>query len=298
MQSTVVYLSGVFTAIITSFLVVYVGRLLNTDIFSYMLWLVVPAGAIGTGIASASGYFFAAYYFNRMPTKALFFLMFLASSVAPFLIYFIQYETMALDDGTPVNQVCGFFHFMNVMITTASYSIGRYGNGPSTGAVGSFGYWIAADQFIGFLLAGIVLFLLLLNVPSCSNCKKYMRTLGSRSKSFDNVETFAAYYDNIFKIPVYSPDFTNAIAMDIRRDNAKKPQAGNILLRENLITCEECGSQILENVVSIFNGKQWNDADKLKRRVEIPFDVKLRPIFSKGQRKAETQSNDQAAISS
>jgi hypothetical protein len=35
-----------------------IERLTGFDVFTFSLWFIIPAGAIGTGIAAASGYYF------------------------------------------------------------------------------------------------------------------------------------------------------------------------------------------------------------------------------------------------
>ncbi len=285
-KAAIILLSGIATAIITPFLETFLSGLLNHDIYTFMTILVFPAGAYATGIISASGFYFSAYLLHQMPNRYLFIMMFLASLLTPVLIYYIDYSNLILDNGTHADQVTSFFNFVNLSITNANYSFGRYGIGPSSGPVGTFGYWISADQLIGFLFGGVSIYIFLTKIPRCANCRMYMKNFGSKSKFFEGDESFSVYYENIFKIPVYSNEFLDAINMEIGHNLKDKPKKGNVLLLENLVTCESCGNQHIENKVSVRGDKEWHEVNKLNRNVGIPYDVQLRPLFRRNKKVA------------
>jgi hypothetical protein len=283
-KTAIILLSGIATAAITPFVETILSGLLNHDIYTFMTVLVLPAGAYSTGLVSASGFYLSAYLLHQMPNRYLFLMMVLASLLTPILIYFIDYSSLTLDNGTPVDQAVSFPAFVEFSITHATYSFGRYGIGPSSGPVGSFGYWIAADQLLGFLLGGVSIYVFLAQIPRCSDCRMYMKTFGSKTKVFQSEEPFAVYYDNLFKISVYSPEFIEAINMDIGPDLIAKPKKGYISLVESLVTCESCGNQHIKNVVSVRGDKEWREVNKLTRNVTIPYDVQLRHLFAKNKK--------------
>jgi hypothetical protein len=56
------------TCILAALANVIVTRMVGINIFTFKLWFVIPAGAIGVGMLGASGAILAARYFQVQPT--------------------------------------------------------------------------------------------------------------------------------------------------------------------------------------------------------------------------------------
>jgi hypothetical protein len=79
--------------------VVVIERLTGFNLFTLSVWVVVPAGALITGAAAASGYYFGSLFFHTKPVWFLLVQMVIVAAVAQFAIYYAEYATMVLDDG-------------------------------------------------------------------------------------------------------------------------------------------------------------------------------------------------------
>ncbi len=272
-QSFGVAACGLVTSVLTALGVVAVSRITGFDLFTFSLWVVVPVGAALTGFAAASGYYFGSLYFHKRPDLPLLVQMVVIAGVTQLLIYYLGYTTFVLDDGRRVSDLVPFGQYLDIMLTSAHYRIGRAMT--DTGEVGSFGYWLAAFQFVGFLVGGVCVYGFLRAKPVCSTCNLYLRPLSKRQKTFSDADSASAYYDVLFQHPVDSSEFASLI----RADAKAKAEKGAVLVKTILHGCPKCKAQLIEETVQVYNGSEWKDADKLGRRVAIPDGIDLASTF-------------------
>ena len=264
---------GLVTSVLTALAVVVVSRMVGFDFFTFSIWIVIPVGAILTGFAAASGYYFGSLYFHKRAGLSLLLQMVVIAGLTQLLIYYMGYSTFVLDDGRRVSDFIPFSQYLDIILTSAHYRIGRAMK--DTGEVGSFGYWLAAFQFVGFLVGGLSVFGFLSTKPVCQTCNLYLRPLFKREKSFPDADSASPYYDALFQHPVDGPEF----AALIRTETKAKDQKGAVLVKTVLHGCPKCKSQLIEEKVQVHNGSEWKDADKLNRRVTIPDGVNLLSVF-------------------
>ena len=72
------------------------------------------------------------------------------------------------------------------------------------------------------------------------------------------------------------PEFASLIRSDAKVD---KVAQGALQVETALLGCPSCKAQVVEEKVKGFNGKEWKDLGNLGRRVAIPSDVDLAPVF-------------------
>ena len=68
MKHVTLLIAMAITCILAAVANVIVTRMIGLNIFTFKLWFIVPAGAIGVGMLGASGAILAARYFNIQPT--------------------------------------------------------------------------------------------------------------------------------------------------------------------------------------------------------------------------------------
>jgi hypothetical protein len=265
---------GLITSVLTAIAVLIVERLVGLNLFTLMIWLIVPAGALITGAAAASGYYFGSLYFHTRPGVVLLLQMVLIAGFTQWLIYYMGYLTLVLNDGRLVSDVIYFSDYLEVLLTKAQYRVGRAQT--KTGELGEAGYWIAVLQFVGFLIGGLACFGFLRDRPTCPTCRKYYRPLSSIEKQFSDRELFVSYYEDLFRIPVDAPLFAEAIRAKPAKTKAAK---GTIHLRSALLGCPTCKQQVIEDKVQVCTGSGWNEIRDLHRRTLLPEGINLTPIF-------------------
>jgi hypothetical protein len=224
-------------------------------------------------LAAASGYYFGSLYFHKRAGLSLLLQMVVIAGLTQLLIYYMGYSTFVLDDGRRVSDMIPFGQYIEITLTSAHYRIGRAMT--DTGEVGSFGYWLAAFQFVGFLVGGVSVYGFLLAKPVCPTCNMYLRPLSARQKVFPDADSASPYYDVLFQHPVDGPEF----AALIRSEATATGQKGAVSVNTILHGCPKCKSQLIEEKVQVHNGNDWKDADKLGRRVTIPDGVNLLGVF-------------------
>ncbi|WP_327752694.1 hypothetical protein VVT58_09180 [Sphingobium sp. SJ10-10] len=267
-------LAGLATSLATAGLVTLVHMWTGFNLFSFSVLVIVPAGAGACGFVAASGYYLAAKFLHQRPTNALFMQMVVIAAFTQALIYWLEYKTASVN-GVSVANFISFSQYLDIMMTKIHMRVGR-GAGIDTGEVGSFGYWLALFDFIGFLIGGGFVYFLLKSAPSCEGCKKYLRSALKKKDSFTDIEEFAPYYDNVYIHPVDSPEFGAHVG---REFSAGKAQKGTINLTTTVFECPQCFGQSVKEDVQIFNGKEWKDISELKRFMEMPRGVDVRPAF-------------------
>ena len=269
-----VALCGLATSILVALADVAVARMTGFDFFTFSIWLVVPAGAVVTGFAAASGYYFGSLYFHKKASASLLVQMVLIAGAAQLLIYWTGYATMVLEDGRKVADLVPFAQYMDITLTKAHYRIWR--GQADTGELGNMGYWIAVAQFAGFLVGGVAVFGDLKAKAVCGSCDLYLRPLAKKQKSFADAEAAGGYYNRLFTLPVDGPEFAELIRWKAEVD---KPAQGALQVDTSLMGCPSCKAQMVEEKVQGYNGKEWKGLAKLTRRVNIPSGVDLAPVF-------------------
>jgi len=269
-----VALAGLVTSLLTAGIVTLFDVWTNFNLFTFSIWGIVPAGAGFCGVAAASGYYLAAKYLHQRPTKILLLQMVVIAAFTQFLIYWLEYETLVVN-GVRVATVVGFAQYLDITLTTAHIKIGRTLN-TDTGEVGSFGYWLAFFDFIGFIVGGAVVYLNLQSLPTCEPCSKYLRIALKKADSFGDSDEFGQYFDGVYANPIDSREFAQHVGTE---HSAGKAQEGTINLTTTVLECPHCFGQFVQETVQVFNGRDWKDVDDLKRFVEMPKGIDVRPAF-------------------
>lgn len=153
LTSTCVALCGLATSILTAITVVAVANSTGFNLFTLSFWMILPVGALLVGLASASGYYFGSLLFHKKPDLTLLLQMVLIAAFTQILIYYMEYSTLVLEDGTNATDVVTFFQYLDLSFTKAHYSFGRAAQ-HDMGEAGNFGYWMAIFQFFGFMFGG------------------------------------------------------------------------------------------------------------------------------------------------
>jgi len=165
---------GAATSFLTAIILAALEIKFDFSIYSFMYWFVIPAGAICSGFAAASGYYAGARYFNHRPTKLLLLNMVVISIATFFLIHYINYYFLIID-GRPVRELVDFARYLDIELSHTAVRF-RMMRGPVTDPVelGSWGYLYAVLQIVGFALGGLAVYKYLDAQPYCERCSKYL----------------------------------------------------------------------------------------------------------------------------
>lgn len=264
---------GLISSILTAIIISVFAKLTGINIFTMMIWFVIPAGAIAAGMVSASGYYYGCLYFHKKPGWILFLQMVIIAGFTQFLIYYIGYVTLVLDDGRKVADYIQFNEYLDYILTKSHYRVGR--GYRDSGEVGSMGYTVAVVQFVGFLIGGAGLFAIIRGKNTCPNCDLYLRPLADKNRVFYDTSLASAYYDGLTQHDIGSPEFIRLI----KQTSFAKAEKGSTIIISKLLGCPKCKKQLIEEEVSIFDGKEFNKINKFDRVINIPDGIDLLGSF-------------------
>lgn len=256
---------GAITSLLTVFLIILCENLTGFNLFTLSVWVIVPVGALLCGFLAASGYYLGTLYFNHKASGKLLLNMVGIAGATYLLYYYVQYQTMVLEDGTKVSDAVGFTTFLDVLLTKAKYGFGRAGMAHNAVEVGSFGYVLGAIQFLGFAFGGFCVWAWLATIPYCEGCLKYFNSINKKEHSFANPEMFVPFHELLRKNQSSGGSYIEMI----NQPNSAKADKGVVRMTFNLFSCPGCKSQLVTEAVAVFNGKDWNNMNKLDCRVSL-----------------------------
>ena len=178
-KTLMITLCGLITSLATAAILSLIEVRGNLAIYSYMLWFIVPAGAIGAGFVAAIGYYFGARWTNYRPDEILLASMVVVSALTYFALHYFTYSTLRIE-GIPLSSVVSYPRFLQFAITNQTYTIGH----TSTGGIqlGAWGYGITAIQIIGFSAGGLIVYGMLQGLPFCGDCSRYLVNKGTQNR--------------------------------------------------------------------------------------------------------------------
>jgi hypothetical protein len=274
MKHIILLVAMAMTCLLAAVANVIITRMIGLNIFTFKLWFIVPAGAIGVGMLGASGAILAARYFNINPTIIDAMLMVAVAAATMALIYYLDYATFVLDDGRRAADLVDFASYVDLVLTKAHMRVGRAG--VDSGEVGQMGYALAGVEFVGFLFGGAATFFFIKGLWRCADCGSYLRKLKTKKTkelTFDE----ASKVIELFKAgDLGTVQNVMAWAPPVRTLNRNGQKA---LISFNLLGCPKCKTEVISASVTAFNGKEWKDVPSLTTRRDLSSGLSLRDQF-------------------
>jgi hypothetical protein len=187
-QSSVAALCGIVTSVLTAVLLVMIELRWGHALYSFTFWFVLPAGAIGSGMVAASGYWLGARLLNYRPGRSLLALILTTSATMFFFIQWLDYSYMTVE-GQALKDVISFGDFLVYTIAHTSLRFGMRGHVTGTGVdIGAGGYLFAVVQILGFLIGGFAIYAYLTSMTYCNDCRLYLNSKGIQTRYFRSAE--------------------------------------------------------------------------------------------------------------
>lgn len=263
---------SLITSVLTAVSNLLIENFFGLNVFSFGLWFVVPVGAFIIGMGGASGGFLACKYFNLMPTKLDALVLSLIAAFTMFLIYYLGYITLVLDDGVKASTVVDFYTYLDVVITKAHMSIGRALQ-HDTGEVGSMGYWLLALRFIGVLVGGFAIFANLKELTVCEECNVYYKKIAVKDNLLPTTEHAQMVYEKMKSGTV--EDYAFALQETGKGDS-------DVKITFTLMRCPECKNELVTEEFFVKNkDKNFVELKDFRGKTNLPKDSNLSTIFYK-----------------
>jgi hypothetical protein len=253
---------GFVTSLLTALILWWVEARFGFALYTWMVWFVIPVGAILAGFAGASGYYAGALYFGHRPTRLLLLNIVLASIATFFLIYYLSYVSLQIE-GKQVRDYVSFPQYLDTAIRSTSLEFRlRVAKIGSTGELGAFGYVMAFLQVLGFAAGGFGIYGYLVSKPYCERCSRYFSGKGRQIR-------YAADSEGLQKTVagILEQMRNNAAAQAIeqhRGSGTPTPQKGDQLRSLFEVQhCKQCGQHWVKFTVEKKTGDNWKEVREL-----------------------------------
>ena len=277
MRRLAVYCALIFTCVLAAVCNIVIQRLTGINVFSFSLWFVIPAGAIFVGMFAASGGFLAGRYLNIVPNYADAALMIITAAFTMWLIYYLDYLTFVLPNGSKASDIVSFGKFLEILLTTTELRVGRAAS--KTGPVGDLGYWLALIQFVGFLVGGFSIFVFLKDALRCGTCNAYLRKLKTKTTADLTLDEAQGMIDYMRQDGF--PAYEESIAWKSNRKlDRNDPKA---CFRFDLYGCSKCKQETILRHFMVMKKGEWIEIPEFGERRALDPDLSLRDSFERGR---------------
>lgn len=255
-QDLTVAAFGASTSFVTAIILAVIEIEFGFSIYSFMYWFVIPAGAICSGIAAASGYYAGAKYFNHRPTRVLLLNMVFISVTTFFLIHYMNYYSLVVD-GRPVRELVDFAQYLNIVLSHTAVRF-RVARGPVSGPVelGSWGYLYAVLQIVGFAVGGVAVYVYLTGLPYCKRCSKYLvgkHTQARYTADADQVSQIA----NLMRQCALAGRLQDAVTAHATSGSETVGKNPTLRSQVEIKRCKDCDQHWMKFTVSRWAKDEW-----------------------------------------
>lgn len=237
MKTLCVTLAGLATSLLTAVILYLLERYANFAVYSFMLWFIVPIGAVGAGFVASIGYYAGARILHYRPDRLLLLNIIIVSILSFVGLNYLLYATMTVD-GKSVQDYISFPQYLHITISHMTMS-SSHSYDTKKLELGMWGYGITAIQILGFAFGGLIVHGMLTSIPYCDRCERYLKTVGSQFRYSEESEEFREKMKEIAQM-IEGGQLSGAISA--QRAIGSERLAPNHLLRSNLKleTCEQC----------------------------------------------------------
>jgi hypothetical protein len=265
LQDISVVVATAVTAVLTAVVLAYVERAFNVALYSYMLWFIIPAGAILAGLVAASGCYIAARLLNHRPTRFVLIGVLAVSAMTFFLINYLDYASLMVDR-LPARDAIPFTTYLAISLSDMSMSLCLHATCTGGLSLGPVGYLVAAVQIVGFFLGGAVVYTYLHFVGYCEACSRYLAFRQARSRYFVDVQEATHQYAEVTGL-LHQRRYSEALARQAS-SGTEKPQKNSVVATVvRLKYCKSC----LRHQISFFlkqrQKNEWKEIDKSRATV-------------------------------
>jgi len=162
---------GLSTTILSALSLALLNLRAHVALYAFLVWGVIPGGAICCGLVSAIGFELGARVLGKRPGRVARAGILLSGPLGYALIFVFQYLLLDVN-GTPISSVLSFGTFVDTVIRGATIKFGSTLHTPQLGAAG---YGLVALQAGGFFLGGLGVFAMpSMGRPACAQCGRYL----------------------------------------------------------------------------------------------------------------------------
>lgn len=237
-------------------------------IYTWMMWFVVPIGAVACGFAAATGYWIGARLFNHRPSRGILFNIVLVAFTTFFAIHHFHYTNDKVM-GRPLSSLMSYSDYLIEVTENMTYKSTKSSSSDAGTQLGKLGWGVAALQVIGFSVGGFVVYGMLTSVPYCDRCAKYLSQKKTKVAKWKDVTALQPAYDSVLGLMQQGQ---LQAAIDKHATLGEDRRMGiNAMLNFELRKCPTCEARRLRLNAQVRNGNNWNTAATAMVNTEEPL---------------------------
>jgi len=267
--------AGALTSVLTALILFGIEQFFGFSLYSWSLWLILPIGAILSGFAAASGYYFGAKLFNRKPTKVILVYMVMISAGTFFLTQYLNYYFLKVD-GKMVRDYVSYFSYLAIAIKSTSIQLYFHTrNAASTGELGWFGFVFAGLQILGFSAGGLGTYAILAEQPFCDNCSTFLKGSYFKKRYHFGSDEYSQHISKLVTL-MKSDNPEEALLEHGKAGREKDTNGYNHQTSMDVRHCESCHRSWAKLSLYKQSSNSWNEINDLrtaiyyKRPIHVP----------------------------
>jgi hypothetical protein len=161
---------GAISSILVAFVLGMIQAKLHFALYGFSFWVVIPVGAMVSGIVAALGYRVGFSRYPYRPSPLIIGGVIAVSIATYFAIHYFAYSLTNVK-GHPISDLIPFSGYLNAVIQNTSII------GTGVGSLGALGYIPAIADIVGFAIGGFLLCNPILSFSYCTACERHLKTL-------------------------------------------------------------------------------------------------------------------------
>ncbi len=253
---------GLATSLLTALILWWVEGQFGFAFYTWTFWFVIPAGALLSGFAGASGYYAGSWFFGHRPTRLLLLNIVIASVATFFTIHYLSYITLQIE-GKQVSDYIPFWQYLDIAIRATSMQFRfRAAKLGSTGELGSWGYPVAMLQVIGFAVGGFTVYAHLVSKPYCEKCSRYLSGKGRQVRYTGDAEGLQAATAQVLG---HFGNGAPVAALEQHKGfgNSTHQKGDHLRSVMEVRYCKKCGLHWVKFAVEKQSGDNWKEISEL-----------------------------------
>jgi hypothetical protein len=249
------------TSLLTAIALAYCDLSFDFSVYGFMLWFVVPIGALLSGGVAASGCYFAAKALNHKPGGFVLLGVLAISAMTFFVVNYLDYYYLSVD-GAQLHDYLSFTTYLNTSLNNQSMSFCYHAACTSSGLdLGAFGYLVAGLQILGFFLGGATVYGMLSSAIYCDNCSRYYTLKKYLNRYFPHSALAATHYGEMLAL-LREGQYQEAIARQSISDTAVNRYEEELLSIMELRYCATCLKHHIKFFLKVRQKKEWKELHK------------------------------------